>query len=137
MKKKPILCLDFDGVLHSYMSGWKGPEIIPDPPVPGAIRFILDAMEHFEVHIFSSRSSWDNGIDAMKAWLQTEATKYLHSKAGLSSESLHNFLLLVDSIHFPREKPPAFLTIDDRAICFRGEWPEIKDLRDFKPWYAR
>ena len=27
---KPILCLDFDGVLHSYTSGWRGARI-PDP----------------------------------------------------------------------------------------------------------
>jgi hypothetical protein len=33
--RKPILCLDFDGVLHSYTSGWKGAAVIPDPPVPG------------------------------------------------------------------------------------------------------
>jgi hypothetical protein len=30
---KPILCLDFDGVIHSYSSGWKGADVIPDPPV--------------------------------------------------------------------------------------------------------
>ena len=29
---KPILCLDFDGVVHSYTSGWKGADVIPDPP---------------------------------------------------------------------------------------------------------
>ena len=40
---KPILCLDFDGVIHSYTSGWKGARIILDPPVPGALDFILAA----------------------------------------------------------------------------------------------
>jgi hypothetical protein len=29
MMGKPILCLDFDGVLHSYSSGWKGADVIP------------------------------------------------------------------------------------------------------------
>ena len=36
---KTIL-LDFDGVIHSYTSGWKGAGVIPDPPVPGAIDFL-------------------------------------------------------------------------------------------------
>lgn len=33
----PILCLDFDGVCHSYTSGWKGAAVIPDPAVPGLV----------------------------------------------------------------------------------------------------
>ena len=36
----PILCLDFDGVIHSFKSGWKGAGKIPDPPVEGAIEWI-------------------------------------------------------------------------------------------------
>ena len=45
----PILALDFDGVLHSYTSGWQGADVISDPPVPGAIEFLMEAVEHFEV----------------------------------------------------------------------------------------
>ena len=36
----PILAIDFDGVLHSYSSGWKGSRNIPDPPVDGAIEWL-------------------------------------------------------------------------------------------------
>ena len=35
--KKPIVVLDFDGVIHSYKSGWKGADVIPDEPVPGPV----------------------------------------------------------------------------------------------------
>ena len=65
---KPILCLDFDGVIHSYTSGWKGADIIPDPPVPGAFAFIRQASQHFDVQVFSSRSHQDGGIQAMSEW---------------------------------------------------------------------
>lgn len=116
--KLAILCLDFDGVLHLYSSGWKGPETIPDPPVPGAIEFLVEAARHFEIHIFSSRSSWDSGISAMKSWLQYH---------GLPQE-------ILELIVFPLQKPPAFLTIDDRALTFTGVWPSMESLKAFKPW---
>lgn len=32
---KQTVVFDFDGVIHSYTSGWKGATVIPDPPVPG------------------------------------------------------------------------------------------------------
>ncbi len=29
---KQTVVFDFDGVIHSYTSGWKGATVIPDPP---------------------------------------------------------------------------------------------------------
>ena len=118
---RPILCLDFDGVCHSYTSGWKGAASIPDPPVEGMWEFLQSAMEVFEVHIFSSRTHQDGGKDAMFQWFLKWATT--DSQQGLAT-------MLI----FPKEKPPAHVTLDDRGILFTGEWPTIESLRIFKPW---
>lgn len=128
---KPILCLDFDGVIHSYDSGWKGADVIPDPPVPGAIAFILEATEHFRVAIFSSRTNQPGGLAAMQYWLLGQLNKHV------DRGTMHDRQEMEDRrsrIEWPLEKPPAFLTIDDRAITFTGEWPSIEDLKNFKPW---
>jgi len=37
-------------------------------------------------------------------------------------------------LDFPREKPPAFITLDDRAAQFNGTWPDIQGLLAFRPW---
>ena len=43
-----------------------------------------------------------------------------------------------DDFEFACEKPPAFLTIDDRGMQFRGDWsawwPPAPRLKEFKPW---
>lgn len=119
---KPLLCIDFDGVLHSYVSGWRGVAVIPDPPVAGAFEFLREAVKHFTVCIYSSRSTLDMlGIDAMKAWM------VLHG----ADEAL------MDELEWPTEKPPAHVTLDDRAIRFDGTWPDIPTLLAFQPWFKR
>lgn len=119
MSKKPILCLDFDGVIHSYRSGWQGMNNIPDPPVMGAFDAIKGYMEHFEVHIFSSRSFNEGGLKAMKQWFwdQTDVDDSW-----------------INNIVFDTVKPPAKVTLDDRAITFTGAWPPAADLLAFEPW---
>lgn len=127
---KPILCIDFDGVIHSYSSGWKGADVIPDPPVSGAMRFIWDAGEHFRVAIYSSRSGQTGGIKAMKRWLADHFTAHWSGDRTQCDDKLAE-------IEWPTEKPAAMITIDDRAITFTGTWPSIDELREFQPWNKR
>ena len=129
--KKPILCVDFDGVIHSYASGWMGATVIPDPPVAGALRWLWKAAEFWDVQIFSSRTSQEGGVTAMRDYLLKFAIMEFSD-----SESAERFMSCVS---FPEQKPPAFLTIDDRAICFEGDWSELDpaELLGFKPWNKR
>ena len=132
--KNPIICVDFDGVIQSYVSGWKGVSVIPDPPVEGAIEWLI---EHLPVpdalggcfapkyegpiaQIYSSRSKSWFGRRAMRKWLIAN---------GLPREYIDDGVL-----KFPSKKPAAFLTIDDRAICFNGQFPTTEEMIGFKPW---
>lgn len=112
---KPILLLDFDGVLHSYTSGWKGVDVISDPPVEGALDFVMDAVDHFEVCVYSSRSKTSEGRSAIFIWLED-----------------HGFPMMLMNV--TAEKPAAFLTIDDRCVCFDGTFPDASELLAFTPW---
>lgn len=146
---RPILCLDFDGVIHSYSSGWKGAAIIPDPPVEGALIFILEAVKDFDVQIFSSRSHQWGGRRAMKRWLRhhyremfwatpaiqaVAGNEYSWTHADIDDDAWQWGAHIVQRISFPFFKPPATVTIDDRALTFTGQWPALADLKSFKPW---
>lgn len=129
---KPILCLDFDGVIHSYVSGWKGVDVIPDPPVEGAINFLYEAICYFDVCIYSTRNESEEGIKAMQDWLSKweKIDRNEREKWGMVVE--RTALLL--NIRFPKTKPSAFVGIDDRVLTFTGEFPDMETLKNFKPW---
>lgn len=123
--KKKTICVDFDGVIHSYVSGWKGVDVIPDDPVPGAIRWLWEMSEQFKVSIFSSRSSNLAGNRMMRTAIEVWAL------AELSTQQAHS---LMDRLQFPTEKPPAVLYVDDRGFQFRGEFPTVEYINNFLPW---
>ncbi len=123
---KPILCLDFDGVIHSYVSGWKGARNIPDSPVPGAIEFMEEALHAgWDVVVHSSRARYWGGITAMRHWLYVNAGNSWYETMGFQG---------LEDVRFTRWKPSALVTIDDRAMTFTGQWPALDALRKFKPW---
>lgn len=131
----PIICVDFDGVIHSYASGWKGADVIPDPPVDGAIEWLIahlpvpDALGMAPEYagpipvIYSARSAQRGGIAAMKQWL---------IKWGVDEWYFRD-----DILKFPKEKPAAFLTIDDRCICFDGRFPTSEEMMGFLSWQKK
>lgn len=144
MAFKPIVCVDFDGVIHGYQSGWRGAHVISDPPVPGAIEGLLRLLDAgFVVAIFSSRSKNLLGRWAMKRWLARAIGE--HWASGQTPPCLAEAECLGDARHvyrrfsWPWFKPSALLTIDDRAVTFDGNWaaytPEA--VRAFKPWNKR
>ena len=123
---KPTILVDFDGVLHSYTSGWKGIEQIPDEPVEGALEWLQELVDtdKFTVCIYSSRSKDEVGRVAMTSWIQ-------HWQ-GIKKLPLTEYWM-------PETKPAAFLTLDDRCIQFQGPgtFPQPEEILAFKPWNKR
>lgn len=144
-RHKPVLCLDFDGVIHSYSSGWKGAGTIPDPPVKGAIPYMLTALDSFNVAIFSSRSKSLAGRYAMKRWLGKAIADHWenggHEPSLAECECWSDAAGIWRKFSWPWFKPSAVMTIDDRALQFNGDWRDSRfqpdSIRAFKPWNKR
>lgn len=137
-----ILCLDFDGVIHNYSSGWKGASVIPDPPVEGSIEAILHYLDAgFEVSIFSSRSKSIFGRWAMQRYIGNAIADYWerggNALALRDAECRSDAFAVAGKLKWPWFKPAAFITIDDRALTFTGQWPTAAELRGFRPWNKR
>ena len=108
------VCLDFDGVIHSYISGWKGEAVIPDPPVFGTKAAIDKLRMDYEVKVSSSRCRTPEGRSAVQRWLADHQ-------------------IVVDEVC--EHKPPAIVYVDDRGIQFRGNWDEtLEAITTFSHW---
>jgi hypothetical protein len=112
LKNKKILCVDFDGVIHSDTSGWKGDEIVSGTPVNGALKWLWKATQWFDVQIYSSRSKNPKALAAIKKWMIEHSLIEFGPDHPMCGDTPHEEY----PITFAHEKPPAFLTIDDRAL---------------------
>jgi hypothetical protein len=101
---KQTIILDFDGVVHSYTSGWKGADVIPDEPVKDTRWAVQELRKLYIVVIVSSRTHQEGGIQAIKDWLTKHDIE-------------------VDDV--PDHKPPHIVTVDDRAFRFEGDWHAV------------
>lgn len=109
LKKKTIL-VDLDGVLNQYNGNYES-DFIPDIS-DGAKNFIEKLYETYIIKIFTTR---DKNLTIN--WL--------------IKNNLDKYIADVTNI-----KEPAFLHIDDRCICFDGNFSNTLDqIQNFKPWY--
>lgn len=109
---KETIVFDFDGVIHSYISGWLGEDVIPDKPVEGIKEAIRAS--NYEVVVVSTRCASEKGLNAVIKWLE-------------------KYNITVDRVL--KEKPPATVYIDDRAICFDGQADKLlSQIKTFKTW---
>ena len=114
MEKKTVI-FDFDGVIHSYTSGWQGFGVISDPPVPGIREAIAELRKDYRVVIVSTRCAKKEGMAAMRKWLAA-------------------YEIEVDGISLA--KPPAVASVDDRAVCFDGDAAGLAEkVRNFAPYW--
>ena len=112
------IVFDFDGVIHSYKSGWQGPDVITDPVVPGIKEAIAKIRQAgYKVVVVSTRCATESGMAAIFAYLENNG-------------------IVVDDV--VSEKPPAIAYIDDRAICFDGEADTLLGkIVNFEPWHKK
>lgn len=129
---RPTICVDFDGVVHSYEKGWQN-GIIYGEVVPGFFEWVERVRDRVKIVIYSSRSKDEAGVIAMARWLHEKRNAWI--KAGGQRDPVKTL-----TFEFAHEKPAAWLTIDDRAVQFQGRWdaPELQldAILAFKPWNA-
>ena len=110
---RPLVCVDLDGVLNLF-DAWRAPEYF-HPPRPGAREFLRKLNDAgFRVCIFTVR--WCEWVER---WLEENGLK-----------------AYVDSV--TDKKPPAQVYLDDRAVCFRGDFEEaFEQIVRFRPFWEQ
>lgn len=112
-ENRPVVCVDLDGVLNQF-DGWKGADYF-HPPRPGAREFLSRLVEMgYEVVVFTVR------------WAP-------HVEQWLARHGLAEYVSRVTD-----RKPPAHVYIDDRAVCFQGDFSSVLErISEFRAHWER
>lgn len=121
MKKKgKTICIDFDGVLSDYSSGYQGEDIFGDM-IKGADSATQILKEKgWTVIIYTTRPV----TDALKKWLEDNKISYdyINENPDQPKDSEGSKLM-------------ADIYLDDRGMRFNGDWDwTIRDIASFIPW---
>lgn len=136
------ICVDFDGVIHNDERSSITPHLILGPPIEGAIPWLHQMVQHFDVVICSLRCRTWRGQWAMRRWLRKHSDfmwdGLIVQKAAVS-EPLTPVIPRkgLSAVRFSYRKPPALIYLDDRAVRFTGPgtFPTKKEIhQQYIPW---
>lgn len=119
MREDTVIAFDFDGVIASY-AGFVGKEHIEEPnaEIVKAIKLLKD--EGCKILIHSTR-----GNDFIQKYCEAFEIPfdYINRRPDKQGDN--------------PGKPIAFVYIDDRAVCYKGQSAEalISEIKNFKPYW--
>ena len=110
MFKKRIL-IDLDGVLNKYGNEKYDEYKLPDAK-EGADNFLKNLSDFAELYLFTSR----NLLSAAKWLIENDLDKYFADITNI--------------------KLPSYLYIDDRAVCFKGNYDKtLEEIMNFNVYW--
>ncbi|MBO7671776.1 hypothetical protein J6S88_00025 [bacterium] len=108
---KPTILIDLDGVLNEYGKEKFNENYIPDMK-KGAKEFLEKLSQKAELKLFTTR----NLLLATKWLINNDIDKYFSDVTNIKSM--------------------AYLHIDDRAICFQGDYKQtLNNIENFKVYW--
>jgi len=140
------IAIDFDGVLHSYTSGWTG-QVPYDPPVDGAQQAMAKLLEQdHKLVVFTCRINATEKDD-LNSWQVHNVLRQWFRANGFPSEfwddDKHGSAVFTtsDLVEITGTKPHADIYIDDRGMRFEGHWNDVlHDLQvetETTPWHKQ
>lgn len=106
------IVIDWNGVLDTYQ-GWKGPDYTY-PMRPGTPEFLRNlSSSGYKIVIMTAADP-----EAVKKWLSDNDIDWMVAKV-------------------TNEKVPAIVYLDDRAVCFNGNYDDaLASILSFKPHWG-
>lgn len=119
-KKPKSICIDFDGVIHDYSSGWQGIDVF-DKVLPGASEATHQLHDAgYMIIIHTTR----NDTPALRDFL---------NKNDICFDYINENPCQPKGSEFGKVKADVYL--DDRGVCFTGDWNEaLNQILNFKTW---
>lgn len=107
--RKPVLAIDFDGVIHRYNQGWKDGSIY-DIPVPGVKESLEKLSKKYTLVIHSARARSKTQIRMIQDWL--------------TKNNLSQYISRIEP------KIVAKLYVDDLGVTFKNWDQALKEIND-------
>lgn len=119
-KNKKTIAIDFDGVLADYSKGYQGKDVF-GAPIPGADNATKVLKENgWRIIIYTTRPN----TEALRHWLKENNISYDFINENPDQPEESKGCKLIADIY-----------LDDRSLCFRGEWRwMIAEIANYKTW---